>query len=254
MLEPSPASNRMLAALPEAELRSLERMLQGVRLLPGKELHQRDEEPAHMYFPASGIISLLYANDRGATTGLALIGYEGAVGLSIVLGDRLPGIHAVVQTAGYAYALSSAETRASFDHSAAFRQLLLRFVGSVSVRMSQTAVCNLHHSVQQRLGRWLLLCMDRMSGNEIHMTHETIAAMLGVRRQGVTEAAKQLERRGIMKYFRGHITVLDREALERSSCECYAALRRETDDLSHVNHAAIAPLSRPFPTPYRGCG
>jgi CRP-like cAMP-binding protein len=244
---PQPSSNRLLASLTEAELAVIEPKLQSVQLPAGKRLYETDEEPTHVYFPTQGIVSVLYVDDRGASSELTLVGCEGAVGLSVLLGGGPAMIPAVVQTAGHAYRFPAMDARASFAQCPGFRTVILRFVHALIFQVAQSAVCNLHHSVEQQLCRWLLLCLDRMPGNQIHMTHEMIASMLGVRRQGVTEAAKRLERGRVISYFRGHITVLDRHALEQSSCECYRILKRQTEpflsDGDPIMRARRGPLS-----------
>jgi CRP-like cAMP-binding protein len=220
-----PTRNQLLAGLPEEELRALAPKLQYVHLPLRKLLFAPDEATTHVYFPTDGIVSLLHVNDTGASTELALIGREGMVGVASLLGGHSRMIRVVVQAAGHAYRMPTAEAKARFAEGGQFQQLALRFTYSVILQVSQTAVCNLHHSVEQHLCRWLLLCLDRLQGNEIRMTHELIADMLGVRRQGVTEAARKLQSRRIIEYNRGHITVVDRHGLERSACECYRILK-----------------------------
>lgn len=231
MVEPAPPPhrNRLLASLPEAEFRVLEPKLQYMRLPLGKRLYEPGEALTHVYFPTYGIISVLYVNESGASTGLTVVGCEGLVGLALLLGVQVTTIRAVVQAAGHAYRLPAMEAKARFAEGGQFQLLTLRFAHALISQVSQTAFCNLHHSVEQQLCRRLLLCLDRLRGNEMQMTHEQIACTLGVRRQGVTEAAKKLEKRRIIAYFRGRITVLDRHALEQSVCECYRIVKSQSD-------------------------
>lgn len=228
-LAPPPQRNDLLAALPEDEFRALQPQLEYVRLPLRKLLYEPGEVASHVYFPTDGIVSFLHMNDSGASTELAVVGRDGMVGLAAVLGGHQPVvIRAVVQAAGHAYRLPSREARARLGQGGLFQQIVLGFAYSLMVQFSQTALCNLHHTVEQHLCRRLLLCLDRLQDNEFRMTHELIADMLGVRRQGVTEAARKLQAQQIISYSRGHITVLDRQRLERSACDCYRALKSHT--------------------------
>lgn len=225
------ARNRLLGALEAAELRALSLRLDHVRLYAGRTLLEADEPVRHVLFPTSGIVSLLYANAKGATAELTVVGCEGAVGLAPLLGAEATPSRAVVQAAGGAYRLRAADAKAAFDEGRGFQGLMLRYVHLLTLQLSQTAFCNLHHVVEQQMARWLLACLDRIDGSEIETTHELIAGMLGVRRQGITEAARKLQERKVIAYSRGRITVLDRGALEGDACECYHHLRRHADAL-----------------------
>lgn len=231
MTNPSFSSNRLLALLPEQDVAALRPKLQFVKFPLGASLYESGQSLAHVYFPTRGIVSLLYVTRNGDSAELAVIGCEGMVGVSLFMGGETTPNRAVVQTACEAYQLPSRELKAKFSEGGAFQLLMLKFTQALITQLSQTAVCNLHHGVEQQLCRWLLLSLDRLPGNEIQMTQELIANMLGVRRQGVTEAAGKLEKRGIIKYARGLITVIDRSALKDRCCECYDVVKRETDRL-----------------------
>jgi CRP-like cAMP-binding protein len=204
----------------------LEPKLEYMQLRLGKPLYKLGEPLQHVYFPTYGIVSLLYVNESGASAELTVVGSEGMVGLGLLLGAKTATDQAVIQAAGNAYRLPAMVARAKFAEGGQFQIQALRFAQALMLQVSQTAFCNLHHSVEQQLCRWLLLCLDRLHGNEITMTHELIATMLGVRRQGVTEAAMKLQKRKIITYVRGHITVLDRARLEDCSCECYSLVKK----------------------------
>jgi CRP-like cAMP-binding protein len=184
-----------------------------------------------VYFPTNSIVSLLYVMENGSSAEMAVTGNEGVVGIALFMGGETTPSRAVVQSAGHAYRLKAAVLKREFEHGGALQHLLLRFTQALITQMSQTAVCNRHHSVVQQLCRWLLLSMDRLPGNELRMTQELIANMLGVRREGVTEAAGKLQEAGLINYSRGHITVLNRPKLEKQVCECYAVVKREVDRL-----------------------
>ena len=224
-----PVFNYLLAALPEQELRALEPRLQHVLLRPGRPLGAPSYE--HVYFPTAGMVSVHSADRSGVITELAQVGCEGMVGLPALLGGHSMTLRAIVHAAGQGYRLRTADAQAIFAAGGHFQAVILRFALAFMTQVSQTAVCNMHHTVEQQLCRWLLLCLDRLQGDEIEITHEWIANVLGVRRQGVTEAVKRLERRGIIACRRGHISVLDRYALEKSACECYSITRQQTDGL-----------------------
>lgn len=224
-------SNRLLALLPEQDFATLQPKLQFVQFPLGASLYESGESLSHVYFPTRGIVSLLYVTQNGDSAELAVIGCEGMVGMSLFMGGETTPNRAVVQAACDAYRLPSRDLKAKFSEGGAFQLLMLKFTQVLITQLSQTAVCNLHHSVEQQLCRWLLLSLDRLPGNEIQMTQELIANMLGVRRQGVTEAAGKLEKRGIIRYARGLITVIDRDALKARCCECYDVVKRETDRL-----------------------
>jgi CRP-like cAMP-binding protein len=231
MSNTTPKQNCLLAALPEGDFIALQQKLQFVQFPLGASLYESGESLSHVYFPTRGIISLLYVTQNGDSAELAVIGCEGMVGVSLFMGGETTPNRAVVQAACDAYRLPSQDLKAKFAEGGSFQLLMLKFTQALITQVSQTAVCNLHHTVEQQLCRWLLLSLDRLPGNEIQMTQELIANMLGVRRQGVTEAARKLEKRGIIKYARGLITVIDRHALKDRCCECYDVVKRETDRL-----------------------
>lgn len=219
--------NQILGALPEAAQRALEPQLEYVRLASGRTLHEPGEPLRHVYFPVSGMVGLLHLSRAGASVELALVGCEGMVGLGPLLGQETPSTRALVMAAGAAYRLPLARARSAFAEDRHFQAGILRFAQAVMEDLAQTAICNLRHRLEQHLCRWLLLCLDRQPSCEIVVTHEAIAQALGVRRQGVTEAAKRLEDSHIIGHSRGRITVLDRPALEMRACECYRALRAQ---------------------------
>lgn len=221
----------MLAALPEAELRTLGRSLEYTRLPLGRILHEPGEPLKNLFFPTSGIVSLLDVRESGASAELMVVGCEGLIGLAALLGGETATTRAVVQAEGSAYRLGTLTAKEAFAASRRFQGLVLRFTYSLILELSQTAFCNLHHVVEQQLCRWLLVCQDRLEQDEIQMTHELIASMLGVRRQGVTEAARKLQQRKAISYSRGRIKVLDRTALEKAACECYRVVKRQTATL-----------------------
>jgi CRP-like cAMP-binding protein len=185
----------------------------------------------HVYFPTSAIVSLLYVLEDGASAEIAVVGLEGVVGVSLFMGGGSTPSRAVVQSAGHGFRLSSQIMKEEFNRSGPVMHLMLRYTQALITQMSQTAVCNRHHSLDQQLCRWLLLSLDRLRGSELIMTQELIANMLGVRREGVTEAALKLQRAGLISYARGHITVLDRPGLEKRTCECYGVIKKEYDRL-----------------------
>ena len=226
-----PQDNRLLAALPDAGLRGLLPHLEAVRLPLGMVVYESGGEQRYVYFPTSSIVSLLYVLADGSSAEIAVTGNEGLVGISIFMGGETTPSRAVVQSAGYGYRLKGQVLRKEFESGGALQHLLLRYTQALITQMTQTAVCNRHHSVDQQLCRWLLLSLDRLPGNELVMTQELIANMLGVRREGVTEAAGKLQDEGMIRYSRGHITVLDRDQLETRVCECYSVVKREYDRL-----------------------
>ncbi len=197
----------------------------------GKVLYESGAALRHIYFPTNSIVSLLYVMKDGASAEIAVVGNEGAVGVSLFMGGETTPSRAIVQSAGHAYRLTGKRLKAEFNRHTEMLHILLRYTQSLLTQMAQTAVCNRHHSVDQQLCRWLLLSLDRLAGNELKMTQELIANMLGVRREGVTEAAGKLQKLGAIRYSRGKITVIDRPQLERLSCECYAVVKRESDRL-----------------------
>jgi CRP-like cAMP-binding protein len=227
----APTENRLLASLPPDDYRGLAPHLDLVPLRLGLPIYESGSHLEHVYFPTSGIVSLLYVTSAGNSAELAVVGNEGLVGISLFMGGETTPNRAVVQAAGSAYRLPAAMLKAKFAEGGALQLTLLKFTQSLITQISQTAVCNLHHSVEQQLCRWLLLSLDRLSSNQLQMTQELIANMLGVRRQGVTEAAGKLEKAGLIKYTRGLITMLDRPGLLARACECYAVVKTETDRL-----------------------
>lgn len=226
-----PRQNHLLAALPEDELA---RLLPGLELVPlplADAVYESGVPMRHVYFPTTSIVSLLYVMEDGSSAEIAVVGNEGIVGVSLFMGGETTPSRAVVQSAGHAYRLKGQLLKDEFYRAGPMQRLLLRYTQALLTQMAQTAVCNRHHSLDQQLCRWLLLSLDRLPSAELVMTQELIANMLGVRREGVTEAAGNLQRAGLIEYHRGHITVLDREGLEARSCECYAVVKREFDRL-----------------------
>jgi CRP-like cAMP-binding protein len=223
--------NRLLAALPAAERARWLPSLQPVDMPLGEVLYESGMPMTHVVFPTTAIASLLYVMEDGASAEIAVVGNEGIVGISLFMGGETTPSRSVVQSAGHGFRMPAHVLKAEFGRSGAVMHLLLRYTQALITQMAQTAVCNRHHSLDQQLCRWLLLSLDRLQGSDLVMTQELIANMLGVRREGVTEAASNLQRAGLIAYRRGHITVLDREGLEQRTCECYAVVRREYDRL-----------------------
>ncbi len=232
-----PRQNQLLAALPDAEWLRWLPQLEAVDLPLGQVLYESGAIMSHVYFPTTAIVSLLYVMENGASAEIAVVGFEGVVGISLFMGGGSTPSRAVVQSAGRGYRLSAQAMRQEFTL-APVLHLMLRYTQALITQMAQTAVCNRHHSLDQQLCRWLLLSLDRLSGSELVMTQELIANMLGVRREGVTEGALKLQQAGLIRYTRGHITVLDRAGLERRSCECYAVVKKEYDRLLPAKTAA----------------
>lgn len=228
---PDPRHNRLLASLPDADWQRLRPQLEPVALRAGQVLYESGAVLSHGHFPTSAIVSLQYVTESGASTQIAVVGHEGIVGTPLFMGGGSTPSRAVVQTAGEALRISGPALREAFAHSAPLMSLLLRYTQALIAQMAQVAVCNRHHALDQQLCRWLLLSLDRLAGNELVVTQEQIAHMLGVRREGVTEAALALQHAQLIRYRRGHITVLDRQGLERRSCECYAVVKAEYDRL-----------------------
>jgi CRP-like cAMP-binding protein len=228
---PPPQRNGLLGLLPEQDFAVLRPKLRFVQFPLGASLYESGESLSHVYFPISGIVSLLYVTQSGDSAELAVIGCEGMVGVSLFMGGETTPNRAIVQAACDAYQLPARNLKEKFAEGGTFQLLMLKFTQALITQVSQTAVCNQHHTIEQQLCRWLLLSLDRLPGKEIQMTQELIANMLGVRRQGVTEAARKLELSGIIEYSRGLITVKDRPALEARCCECYAVVKKETDRL-----------------------
>jgi CRP-like cAMP-binding protein len=236
-----PQQNQLLAALSVEER---DRIYPHLRLVPmplGKVLYESGDLLRHVYFPVDSIVSLLYVLADGASAEISVVGNEGLIGIALFMGGETTPSRAIVQSAGHAYRLIGQHLKDEFHRNGAMQVLLLRYTQALITQMAQTAVCNRHHSVDQQLCRWLLLSLDRLTANRLTMTQELIANMLGVRREGVTEAAGKLQKRGVIKYSRGEITVLDRKKLEKLCCECYAVVRKESDRLM--------PRAQPEPAP-----
>ena len=223
--------NQLLAALPDAEWQRWLPMLERVEMPLGQVLYESGIALNYMYFPMSAIVSLLYVMENGSSAEIAVVGREGLVGVALFMGGESTSSRAVVQSAGFGCRLKSKVMKEEFDRAGPVLHLLLRYTQALLTQMAQTAVCNRHHSLDQQLCRWLLLSLDRLEGRELEMTQELIANMLGVRREGVTEGALKLQKSGLIRYARGHITVLDRAGLEERTCECYAVVKREYDRL-----------------------
>ena len=226
-----PRKNQLLAALPNDEWQRWLPQLEPTEMPLGKVLYESGSRLTHVYFPTTSIISLLYVMEDGASAEIAVVGHEGIVGISLFMGGESTPSRAVVQSAGQGFRLKADLMMQEFNRAGPVLHLLLRYTQALLTQMAQTAVCNRHHSLDQQLCRWLLLSLDRLRSNELVVTQELIANLLGVRREGVTEAAGRLHAAGLITYRRGHITVLDREQLEHRSCECYRVVKREYDRL-----------------------
>ncbi|OYU25942.1 MAG: Crp/Fnr family transcriptional regulator [Burkholderiales bacterium PBB2] len=226
-----PKKNHLLAALPEAEWLRCRGFLEPVDLPLGQVLYESGRPMSHVYFPCNAIVSLLFVMENGASAEIAVVGNEGIVGISLFMGGGSTPSRAVVQSAGLGYRMRAGALTEEFNRSGPLMHLLLRYTQALITQMAQTAACNRHHSLDQQLCRWLLLSLDRLQGAELVMTQELIANMLGVRREGVTEAALKLQKLGLIRYARGHISVLDRAGLEQRSCECYGVVKKEYDRL-----------------------
>jgi CRP-like cAMP-binding protein len=229
-MEIDPKTNHLLAALPAGEWARWKAQLEEVELPLGEVLYESGATLSHVYFPTTAIISLLYVMEDGASAEIAVVGNEGIVGISLFMGGESTPSRAVVQSAGQGFRMKAQAIKKEFKQGPVLH-LLLRYTQALITQMAQTAVCNRHHTLDQQLCRWLLLSMDRLQGNELVMTQELIANMLGVRREGVTEGALKLQKAGLISYSRGRITVLDRPGLEKRSCECYAVVKKEYDRL-----------------------
>jgi len=224
-------SNSLLFCLPEATWQRWSPELELVPLPLGQVLYEPGKTMAHVYFPVDAIVSLLYVLEDGASAEIAVVGNEGLVGVSLFMGGESTTSRAVVQSAGHGLRMRGHAIKAEFNTSPPVMHLFMRYTQALITQMAQTAVCNRHHSVDQQLCRWLLMSLDRLTGEELIMTQELIANMLGVRREGVTEAALKLQRAGLIRYARGRITVLDRPGLEKRTCECYQVVKSEYDRL-----------------------
>src|ERR1700726_3897647 len=233
-----PQQNHLLAALGPAERERIYPHLQLVPMPLGKVLYESGDVLHHVYFPTDSIVSLLYVLADGASAEISVVGNEGLIGIALFMGGETTPSRAIVQSAGYAYRLPARLLKSEFNRHRVLQLMLLRYTQALITQMAQTAVCNRHHSVDQQLCRWLLLSLDRLPSNELIMTQELIANMLGVRREGVTDAAGKLQRLGVITYKRGLITVLDRPRLEKLSCECYSVVKKETDRLLVDRHLA----------------
>ena len=227
----SPRQNHLLAALIKADYERLASGLELVHMPLGQVLCESGGQMKYVYFPTTSIVSLLYVMEDGASAEIAIVGNEGILGISVFMGGETTPSRAVVQSDGYGYRLKAQFIKNEFNRAGPVLRLLLRYTQALITQMSQTAVCNRHHSIEQQLCRWLLLSLDRLSSDELLMTQELIANMLGVRREGVTEAASKLQREGLIHYSRGHIKVLDRPRLENRVCECYKVVKAEFDRL-----------------------
>jgi CRP-like cAMP-binding protein len=236
-LQHSPNQNHLLSALPTAEFERLAPHLELAPMRLGDMLYEPGGQLQHGYFPTTAIVSLHYVMESGATAEAAGVGNEGVVGISLFMGGDSTPSSAVVQTGGHAYRLESRRLKQEFNRGGLMQSLLLRYTQALITQMTQTAACNRHHSVEQQLCRWLLLTLDRVSTQQLIMTQELVASMLGVRREGITQAAGDLQRAGVISYRRGHITVLERAGLETRVCECYAVVKKEIGRLlSDVKH------------------
>jgi CRP-like cAMP-binding protein len=225
------SKNKLLAALPEENWERWESQLTIIDLKLGQVLYESGGRMDFVYFPIDAIVSLLYVLESGASTEIAIVGNEGIVGISLFMGGETTPSRAVVQSAGKCLRLSAKSLTTEFRDSLPVMHLLLRYTQALITQMTQTAVCNRHHSIDQQLCRWLLISIDRLVGNHLLMTQDLIANMLGVRREGVTVAAKALETAGLIKYTRGKIEIINRVGLEKRSCECYAVVKKEYDRL-----------------------
>jgi len=227
----TPMQNHLLAALPADDYTRLLPYLEFIPMPLGWVVYESGDQMGFLYFPTTSIVSLLYVMESGASAEIAITGNEGLIGISLFMGGESTPSRAVVQSAGYGYRLKASILKREFALGGNLQHLALRYTQALLTQMAQTAVCNRHHSVDQQLCRWLLLSLDRLTSNELRMTQELIANMLGVRREGVTEAAGHLQADGLIHYSRGKITVLDRPKLERRVCECYAVVKKEFDRL-----------------------
>lgn len=234
-----PVHNHLLAALPEAALKRLSPYLEEISMPLGKVLYEPGDKMRHVYFPTDCIVSLLYVMESGASAEISVVGKEGLVGISLFMGGESTSSRALVQSAGTCYRLPGQRLVDEFNRHGDLMSLVLRYTQALITQMAQTAVCNRHHSIDQQLCRWLLLSLDRLNSNHLVMTQELIANMLGVRREGVAEAAGKLQKLGVIEYRRGHIRVLDRPRLEQMSCECYAVVKKESDRL--LSHRSPLP-------------
>ncbi len=245
----SPRQNDLLAALDPSEFARLAPHLEPVSLELGQVLYEAGARLQHVYFPTTAIVSLLYVMEDGSSGEIGIVGNEGVLGIALFMGGETTPSRGIVQSAGCAYRLRSQFLKEEFNRGGPFMRLLLRYTQALITQMAQTAVCNRHHTVDQQLCRWLLMSLDRLSAPELTMTQELMANMLGVRREGVTEAAGKLQKAGLIRYNRGRITVLDRAGLEEQVCECYRVVKQEFDRL--LSETLPRELSIPAPTSHR---
>lgn len=227
----SPEQNHLLAALPVEARERMWPQLKLVELRLGDVIYESGQAIEFVYFPTDCIVSLLYVMRNGASAEISVVGNEGMAGIAVFMGGESTPTRTIVQSQGFAYRMPSPALKNEFNNHAEVRVLMLRYTQALITQMSQTAVCNRHHTIDQQLCRWLLLSLDRLPDNQLNMTQELIANMLGVRREGVTEAAGKLQKQGVIQYHRGHISVIDRPSLEALCCECYAVVKRETNRL-----------------------
>src|SRR5580765_3339733 len=235
---PDPRANQLLASLPEPDYQSLAVQLERVPMPLGMAVYESGGAQGFVYFPIDSIVSLLYVLENGASAEIAITGNEGLVGISLFMGGESTPSRAVVQSKGNGYRLRASVLKTEFALGGHLQYLALRYTQALITQMAQTAACNRHHTLDQQLCRWLLLSRDRLRGDELLMTQELIANMLGVRREGVTAAALQLQQAGLIRYTRGHITLLDRGGLERRCCECYAVVKKEYERLLPAGEAS----------------
>ena len=235
-----PEQNLLLNSLSPEVRQRIFSYLKPVNLAAGAVLYDSGSLMRHIYFPTDSIVALLYVLESGASAELALVGNDGAIGISMFMGGKSTTSRAVVQSAGGAFQLAGSRLKREFERHGELMRLLLRYTQSLITQMAQTAVCNRHHSVDQQLCRWLLLSLDRAPSNQLVMTHDLIANMLGVRREGITDAAGRLRKLGVIRYSRGRITVLDRRELEDRSCECYDVVKKETDRLRSLAAGGVS--------------
>lgn len=232
MLNPSALQqNQLLAALPLADLARLSEKMEPAAMPLGHVLYESGDMLRHVYFPTNAIVSLLYVMEDGSSAEIAIVGNEGIVGISLFMGGETTPSRAIVQSAGNALRVSSNVLKTEFRRGGPLHNVLLRYTQALITQMSQTAVCNRHHSVEQQLCRWLLMSLDRLGSTELTMTQKLIANMLGVRREGVAESAGKLQKRGLIEYSRGRIVMLDRAGVEKCSCECYQVVKKEYERL-----------------------
>lgn len=247
----SPNRNQILAALPTAGFERIAPHLESVAMPLGEVLYENSGQLQHVYFPTTAIVSMHYVMENGASSEIAGVGNEGVVGVSLFMGGNTTPNRAVVQTAGHGYQLKARSLMEEFNRGGVMQRLLLRYTQALLTQISQTAACNRHHEVEQQLCRWLLQTLDRLPSNELTMTQELIASTLGVRREGITEAAGHLQKAGLIRYHRGHITVLDRSGLASRACECYAVVKKEHNRLFAEGQNRQTILSTRHTSPWR---